>query len=95
MPRYFFNIHDGKDIIDREGTVLTDLVEARLSAVELAGRCIAELGDEFWGLSHPWRLEVSDTAGTMLFSLRFSSDGVDAGSAEAPETATPTRNNLL
>ena len=43
MPRYFFNIHDGNDLIDRDGTELRDEAQARAEAVHLAGRCIAEL----------------------------------------------------
>jgi hypothetical protein len=72
MPRYFFNIHDGKNVVDREGTELADLAEARLSAVELAGRSIAEIGDAFWTQDHDWRLEVLDASGKLLFTLNFS-----------------------
>jgi hypothetical protein len=72
MPRYFFNIHDGKNVIDREGTELADLAEARLSAVELAGRSIADMSDTFWTQDHKWRLEVLDENGKLLFTLNFS-----------------------
>jgi hypothetical protein len=74
MPRYFFNIHDGKNIIDRDGTVLADLAEARVDAVDLAGRSIAEMGEEFWTRDHEWRLEVLDENGRLLFTLKFSAN---------------------
>jgi hypothetical protein len=72
MPRYFFNIHDGKDLVDHEGTVLADLSQARVEAVDLAGRCIADMGEVFWTPGHQWRLEVLDENGTLLFTLNFS-----------------------
>ena len=41
MPRYFFNVHDGKDIEDIDGTVLSDEGHARkqaiVTAAEIAG----------------------------------------------------------
>jgi hypothetical protein len=74
LPRYFFNIHDGKDIIDNEGTELSDLAQARSDAVDLAGRTIAELGDAFWIGGGDWRLEVTDETRKVLFVLRFSSE---------------------
>jgi hypothetical protein len=73
MPRYFFNIHDGKHIIDREGTELPDIAQARSDAVDLAGRTIAEMGDDFWTDEAEWRMEVADETGKVLFELRFSS----------------------
>jgi hypothetical protein len=74
VPRYFFNIHDGKDIIDNEGTELSDIVQARSDAVDLAGRTIAEMGDTFWTGDRDWRLEVTDETRKVLFVLRFSSE---------------------
>ena len=72
MPRYFFNIHDGKNVIDHEGTELRDLDEAKSDAVQLAGQSIADMGDSFWTEGEEWRLEVTDSSGTVLFALKFS-----------------------
>jgi hypothetical protein len=72
MPRYFFNVHDGQTILDREGTELADIAEARVDAVDLAGRSIHELGDKFWLTAEDWRLEVADETGKVLFTLTFS-----------------------
>ena len=72
MPRYFFNIHDGKNVIDHEGTELRDLDEAKSDAVHLAGHSIADMGDKFWTKGEEWRLEVTDSSGTVLFALKFS-----------------------
>jgi len=73
MPRFFFNIHDGKNLVDREGTLLADVTHARSEAVQLAGRCIAEMGADFWTHEGDWVLDVSDHTGATLFSLKFAS----------------------
>jgi len=72
LPRYFFNIHDGKDLVDHEGTELRDEAEAKSDAVSLAGRSIADLGDAFWSGGEQWLLEVCDESGTVLFALKFA-----------------------
>ena len=72
MPRFFFNIHDGQDIIDQDGTVLRDETEARSEAVILAGRCVSEMGDAFWTHEGDWLLEVSDETRKALFALKFA-----------------------
>jgi hypothetical protein len=40
MPRYFFNVHHGKDIEDTEGTVLLNEAHAREQAVSTAAEMI-------------------------------------------------------
>jgi hypothetical protein len=74
MPRYFFNIHDGEDIIDHDGTELLDLARAHSEAVVLAGRSIAEIGSSFWATGHEWRLDVTDERNKVLFTLKFSAE---------------------
>jgi hypothetical protein len=37
VPRYFFHITDGEEIIDHEGTELADIDSARAEAVVLSG----------------------------------------------------------
>ena len=51
MPRFFFNIRDGRDIPDKGGTVLPDADAARRSAVVAMGEAIKDYSHEFWG--HP------------------------------------------
>ena len=72
MPRYFFNVYDGHDDIDREGTELRDLDHAKSEAVNLAGRSIADMGDSFWASGREWLLEVTESSSTVLFALKFS-----------------------
>ena len=71
MPRYFFHVHDGKDLPDHEGTELPDLASARKEAVALAAGLLGDRPDVFWDAAD-WRLDVEDEAGRVLFSLRFS-----------------------
>jgi hypothetical protein len=72
MPRHFFNVNDGKDLIDREGTELADLAQARSRAVGLACQFITESGDAFWAAHHGWRIVVSNESHRPLFTLHFS-----------------------
>lgn len=70
MPRFHFHIHDGKDILDHEGTELPDFQEARRQAIQYAGTLIAQ---EFTDLpsGEDWWLEVTDAAGLLLFRMDF------------------------
>ena len=47
MPRYFFNVHDGKDLPDHYGTELRDREAAHKEAVFAAGEMLKETGREF------------------------------------------------
>ena len=49
MPRYFFHVIDGKEIIDNEGTVLAGVDEARAEAIVVSGEMLRDLGGKFWG----------------------------------------------
>ena len=73
MPRYFFHVQDGKDILDTEGTDLADLTEARNEAIAAAGEMIRSTGHTVWNGS-PWLMNVVDEAGAPVFTLRFSAD---------------------
>ena len=82
MPRYFFNLQDGRSRPDREGTELADIGTARAEAVRLSGEVLRDTGAKYW--DHPdWRLDVLDERGRTLFSLRFVADE----QADAPRTA--------
>ena len=70
MPRYFFNLQDGRSAPDQEGTELPDIETARAEAVRLSGEVLRDTGAKFW--EHPdWRLDVLDESGRTLFTLRF------------------------
>ena len=78
MPRYFFNVKDGKDIPDDEGTELAGVVQARTQAILTAGEMIRSDGATVRNGSD-WRMNVTDEAGDRLFTLRFSADDYGPG----------------
>ena len=70
MPRYFFHIHDGRNIPDQDGTDLPDIKAVRGEAIRAAGEILADING---GLSHEeWRMEVTDEVGRPVLTLRFS-----------------------
>ena len=70
VPRYFFNIDDGRSTRDLDGVELKDLATAKCEGVKLAGQMICADSDRFWN-RREWGLTVTDTAGLILFSLAF------------------------
>lgn len=71
MPRYHFNVYDGVDMPDEDGTELPGLVFARREAIRLAGSLLEEgAGDILPGSE--WRMEVTDGTGLVLFRLDFN-----------------------
>jgi len=73
MPRYFFNIFDGKDAPDQDGTELADMYVVQSQAIRMSGEILREMGAQFWDGTE-WRLEVSNEQGTVLFVLRISAE---------------------
>lgn len=73
MPRYFFHVMDGRANIDADGTVMDGIADVRRKAVRLAGSILM---NEATGLTNgrPWQMTVADTAGDVVFSLRFEAD---------------------
>ena len=70
MPRYFFHVQDGRDIPDKEGTILSGIDEARAKAVTASAEALKDLGARFW--NHPdWRMHVADEKGATVCRLRF------------------------
>jgi hypothetical protein len=70
MPRYFFHVHDSREIIDNEGVVLAGPGQARVQAVIASGEMLKEFGREFWNGTE-WRMWVTDEAGATVCSLKF------------------------
>ncbi|WP_457093062.1 DUF6894 family protein [Microvirga sp. P5_D2] len=73
MPRYFFHVIDGRNIIDNEGSELAGLKEARVEAIHLAGSILRDESDEFWN-GEEWPMNVTDASGQSVLKLRFSAD---------------------
>ena len=71
MPRYFFNVHDGKDIPDEEGVELSGPEEARSQAVIACGEALKDLDGDFWE-SEQWTMRVTDITGAVVCELKFS-----------------------
>jgi hypothetical protein len=70
MPRYFFHLHNDIDVHDDEGRVLRDLDEARRCAEQDAREMAAESVRE-GKLNVAHHVDVTDEAGTLLFSVTF------------------------
>ena len=71
MPRFRFQLHDGRSLSDTEDTVLPDLADAQFEAVRRAGTILAHHPREFWQVDK-WDLDVTDAGGSVLFTLTVS-----------------------
>jgi hypothetical protein len=70
MPRYFFNLFDGRKIIpDPDGTDLADYHSARAHAF----RVMRELARNREDSTNAWRLIVHEGQGIPCFELVFAS----------------------
>lgn len=70
MPRYFFHIHDGDELIDDQGTVLAGHDQARAYAITVAGELLRNAGKTSWDGTE-WRLRVTDDEGNKICTLMF------------------------
>lgn len=70
MPRYFFDIKDGHDFPDLQGSEWKDLAEARNEAVRYAAEVLKEMPERFWN-AEQWTMSVSDQHRNLLFTLKF------------------------
>ena len=71
MPRFHFNIYDGKADIDTDGSVLADWQEARVEAVRLAGQILKDDARDV-AATREWRIDVMDEGGLVLFCLEVT-----------------------
>ena len=69
MPRYFFDIHDGRFIIDDVGHELADLVEVRRELKRLLGELA--LHPDFAGDTYQVRIDVRDANGRRVLTGSF------------------------
>ena len=70
MPRYHFNVFDGRTILDPVGQELADPHAAQLEAVIVAGEIIKDQAKHL-AIGEDWHTEVTDDAGLILFRLDF------------------------
>jgi hypothetical protein len=88
MPRYFFHIIDGRDIIDHDGTELPGLRQVRAEAIRTAGAILRDEGDKFWN-GEEWHMNVTDASGRSVLTLRFSAEARGLAPEEAQNTEAP------
>ena len=71
MPRFYFNVFDGRSTRDTDGVNLPDCETARCEAIRLAGALLDEESPRLKD-GDDWRLEVTDKTGLILIRLDFS-----------------------
>lgn len=75
MPRYYFNLRDGRTVLDNEGVEFPSVAEAKRAAVVNSGEVLLDgASDGLWS-GEPWTMWVTDAPngrGKTLFTLRFS-----------------------
>src|SRR5436305_2336353 len=70
-PPAFFNLHDGRDLPDNEGTELAGRNEAHRQAIITAGEMLRE-GDRQFLANAIWEMHVTDAQGATVCRLKFS-----------------------
>jgi len=80
MPRYFFNLRNDLDVDDLEGLDLPNLEAAHVEAVRLTRNMVAVGAQEEGRINLSHRIEVTDSNGTALFTVKFG----DAVRIEGP-----------
>lgn len=76
MPRFFFHVHDGREIRDEVGVELKDLAQARKQAIIASGEMLRDYGLEFW-TGHHWQMYVENQDGDTVTRLNFSAETED------------------
>lgn len=71
MPRYFFDIVDGDDFPDSQGSEWPDLAAARIEAVRYAAEVLKEMPERFWN-TEEWVMTVRDALRRPIFTLAFT-----------------------
>jgi len=70
MPRYYFDIVDGQDLPDVDGSDHADLAAARVESIRYSGEVLREMPERFWN-AEEWTMTVSDARRVPLFTLKF------------------------
>ena len=71
MPRYYFNVIDGKFLVDEEGTECSSMSVVREEAVAAAGAILKDMAPEYPS-GQEWQVHVTDAAKKTVLRLRFS-----------------------
>jgi hypothetical protein len=71
VPRFFFNIRDGVDVPDEEGSMLDDVGAARQEAVESAREIMAEEVKHRGKLPLADEIEIFDECGASVTKVAF------------------------
>lgn len=72
MPRFYFNVRDGRDLDeDEEGVELPDVEAARAEALAT----VEELRDELGADAARIELEITDDTGRRLLTIPFARPG--------------------
>ena len=74
MPRYFFHVIDGKEMLDTVGTVLAGEAEARAEAIVVSGEMLKDLGGAFWN-NGEWQVRVETKPARRFAPSRFRLTG--------------------
>ncbi len=77
MERYYFDVKDGADHIDAEGSEWPDLHAVRIEAIRLSGEILKEMPASFCH-AQQWQMSVSNRHRTLLFTLKFSAEDAPA-----------------
>ncbi len=93
MPRYFFNVNDGRNMFDGEGTVFASPDDARAQAMVAAGLTLKNSGADFWDM-HEWRMHVTDEQGATICRIHLGGSTVNAGWPR-PEDWNRLSSNVL
>lgn len=80
MSRYYFDIKDGQDFDDLQGSEWPDLAAARIEAVRFASEVLKEMPERFWNCEE-WTMTVSDHHREPLFTLKFLAEKAGAVAA--------------
>lgn len=75
MPLFYFNVRDGRTMLDDVGTELPNLAAAREQAIRTSGEILRDGASPAMWAGQPWSMWVTDAptgGGNTLFTLNFS-----------------------
>lgn len=71
MARYHFNVRNGNEHPDPDGSEFVSIAQARTGAVSFFGGILCDRPERFWEVEE-MQVEVTDEAGLILFTLNMS-----------------------
>ena len=71
MPRYYFHVRDGHDILDEDGLELSGPDDAREQAVIAVREALRDTGRRFWK-EREWRMWVVNESGETVCDIDVS-----------------------